>query len=202
MTQPRSDKSAVQSAIARHLSSTESGRDWAALRAQYPDIPPATFWRWVREVRNHPRPEQLQAARQLLAITPGGAVPENAVLPAPIALTAIASDRLRGQQQIHFFLELQQLMADARLLREFALSPCQTKVKNPRVLADSAKLRSQFLQLYLTALPQLYASEQTQKLYVSIIEAVAACEPGVARSITQKLKSLSEEAGFLSAPVP
>lgn len=197
MAKTRDDKAIVQRAIAQHLAESGSA-DWELVRQRFPNLPAATFWRWVRELKAKPSADQLQAARTLLGATPGASIPAGAALPAPVALTAVASGDRRARAGIHFFLELQQLMDDARLLRTFALTPDGARVKNPRVLADSAKLRSNFLQLYLTALPQLYASDTTQRLYAAVIETIAACEPQVARQITEKLRALSEDAGFLT----
>lgn len=197
MPATRVDKEEVQRAIGHHLAHGDGG-GWDTVRSRYPDVPAATFWRWVRALRDKPSADQVQAARTLLTGVPGAGLPADAALPAPVAMSAVAADGRRARAQINFFLELQQLMDDARLLRTFALTPCGSRVRNPRVLADSAKLRSQFLQLYLNALPQLYAAEQTQKLYLAIVDAVAACEPEAARTIIQKMRALSAEAGFLT----
>jgi hypothetical protein len=170
---------------------------WDEVRQAFPSVPVATFWRWVREIKTKPTPEQRQAARTLLSSVPGAALPAGATLPAPIALTAVTANGPSSVAQINFMLELGQLMQDAKLLRDYAMTPDRAGVREPKVFADAARLRGQFLQLYLAALPELYSSEITQKLYATVIDTVASCAPEAANKIVEKLRALTAEAGFL-----
>jgi hypothetical protein len=197
MAKPRCDKTEVRRAIGEHLIKT-GGTSWGELRQAFPDVPVATFWRWVKEMKARPSPEQFRAARTLLAQVPGSGLSEGAVLPAPISLTTVAAGGLKAVQKIDFILEVNELMSDARLLRGFAMTPDMTGVRDSRVFIDAAKLRTQVLQMYVTALPLVYSGERTQHLYTAVIDAVASCDPGMARQILDRVRALSSEAGFLA----
>jgi hypothetical protein len=196
MAQARSDKAEVRRAIGEHLMKIGS-ESWGEVRRKFPDVPVATFWRWVKELKSRPSPEQMQAARTLLAKVPGATLHEGAALPAPMCLSAVAAGGLNAVRKIDFLLEVHELMSDARLLRGFAMEPESNEVRDPKVFIDAARLRTQVLQLYVSALPMVYSGERTQKLYTAVIEAVAACDPDVARQILDRVRALSSEAGFV-----
>ena len=196
MAEPRSDRLDVHMAIAAHLATQGSVR-WDEVRARFPDVPVATFWRWVREVRTKPSPERMQAARDLLTSTPGAGLARTSFLPAPISIGAVTAAGVEATKQINFLREFDELLGDARLLRSFSMTRDGSKVRIPKIFADAAKLRVQLLQMWLGAIPVLYSAERMEQFYKSIVDAVSRCEPEVGRQITAQLKSLTEHAGYV-----
>ena len=198
MATTRNDRVIVQQAIAEHLTA-RGGTGWDAVRARFPDVPVATFWRWVRAARKSPSPEQLSAARTLLANTPGAAMDATAPLPAPVPAAALIEGGIDSFGKFNFMRELDRLMADGELLRSLSLSADRTGVRNPKVFTDSAKLRIELMRLWLSAYPTLYSAERTQELYAAVIDAVAECDPEAAKRIVAKMRTVSERLGFVIA---
>lgn len=195
MAEVRTDRAAVQQAIAEHLA-TRGPIAWDEVRARYPEVPVATFWRWVRAAKAKPSPAQLVAAREVLAGIQGAAVARAAPVPAPIAIGAIAAAGAEATRHVHFLRAFDELMADADLLRSFALND-QRQVGSPKIFVDAAKMKIQLLQMWLSAIPVLYSAERTERFYASMIDTIASCEPEVAKAITVRLRVLSEQAGYV-----
>src|SRR5450631_2761839 len=148
MAEARSDKSEVQRAIAEHFASHGPVR-WDKVRERFPDVPIATFWRWVRAVKTKPSLERMRAARDLLATSPGTLVACGAPLLAPALVGAVTADGAGATRQVNVRQEFDELVADAKLLRAFSMSPDGSKVRVPKIFADAAKLRIQLVQMVI-----------------------------------------------------
>jgi hypothetical protein len=176
--------------------SKSGGAGWDEVRGLFPDVPPATFWRWVRAARVRPSAEQLGAARTLLTNVPGAAVDATAPLPAPVPAAALIEGGVGVLAKFDFMRAFGGLTRDADLLRSFSLSPDMSKLRMPRMFLDSARLRVELLKLWLAALPVLYSAERTQELYDAVVAEIAACDPVIARRIVGRLRELSARKGF------
>jgi len=198
MATTRDDKLEVQRAIATHVEAHGPAR-WELVRQRYPDVPIATFWRWVRDIKKKPSKERMQAARDLLAVAPRSRVAIAASQMPSVSIDDVTKGAGVVAQQIDVRLELDELMADAKLLRSFSMSSDGTKVELPKIFADAAKLRIQLLEMVLAATPILSSAEVVANFFDSVVHTVAKCEPEAARQIIVKLNRFKETGGYLGA---
>jgi hypothetical protein len=200
----------AEAAIAEHLR-TVGPRQWQQVRARFPDVPDATWWRMVKRVREAPpEPEAVRKARVRLrrAGLDKGRLIEHAVaqLPDPegsLSPARVAKEGKRAFAGWDMLGAAQALYRDAELLRDHAArtdEDGQVRIASPKMLAGSVRLRNDLLETCLKILERAYEIERTRQFYDALIAEVSAESPAVVERIVARLTALNERMGFAYAP--
>ena len=173
----------LQTHIAEH-----GQKDWAIVRENYTDVPEATFWRWVKGVKEGKlTPKQISDAKKKIRKRVRKAPHEQIAEKLPVAPSPeyIAKN---GTDYVDFMTQYQDLVNDATLLREVSMR--DGKPRNIRAYTDSIKLRRELLDTKLKALERVWDLEQMQRYYRTIINVIQREDAGVAKRL---IKALREE---------
>ncbi len=196
MAQPRR-KEALE-AINAHLREVGS-RDWEKLEARFPDVPKATFWRWIKQVRDKqsdaPSRQKIQAASKRVRQVVEDVEEVRGMLPATPAPAYMASKGAEAEASINFLGRLNQLYEDAEKLREFSMTP-EGKIKIPMFFSQSIKLRGDLLRTGITTLQEIYDLRMVQGFHDAIIEAIGEASPEVQKLVIDRLHRLNKERGI------
>lgn len=185
-------------AIAVHLATV--GKDWEPLRAKFPEVSRATFFRLVARVRGAPPAKRVLpgAVRKAKALA-------NAHLPAPVSPDYLAKGGSKAVANIDFLTRFEGLWRDAEMLRAWATkttgegADAVESVKVPMIFADSVRLRQGTLESMLKAMAEVYDLERQQSFYNAILAAIQQVSPEVARRVLVELERLNRERGMTSA---
>lgn len=181
-------KNAAFVAISAHLKKV-GDEQWEALRKQFATVPKATFYRWIKSVKqlmSTDREELTEAARIALEAS------EH--LPAAPPPEYLAREGANGKTQLDFMQRLDQLYGDAELLREYSLR--EGKVLSPKFLSQSVQLRRSLLETALKAMSEVWDLRQMQAFYDCVLEEVAKESPETAQRILDRLRNLNAEVGM------
>jgi hypothetical protein len=187
--------------IAAHLAS-RGPREWETVRARWPEVSRATFFRLVKTFRDRPAdPARLEEARRELAHraageAEAGKAAAGSPLPAPPSPDWLAKNGDHGRGQLDLMGRLQRLFDDADRLRTFSLSPDGKGVRNPLYFVQSASLAEKLINTALRAWREVYDLQRTQDFYNAIIEEIAAESPDCAKRIMGRLARLDAEFGM------
>jgi hypothetical protein len=186
--------------IANHLSRT-GPRDWEAIRARWPDLSRATFFRLVKAVRGRPAaPDRLKEARRELEERAAAATSEGdgkgSPLPMPPSADWLAKSGDVGRGQLDLMGQLRRLFDDAERLRTFSLSPDGKAVRNPLYFLQAASLSDKLVNTALRAWREIYDIQRMQNFYNAIIEEIAAESPDCAGRIMERLARINAEWGM------
>ena len=172
--------SQLRKAITIHLKNV-GPKKWDLLRADFPEISNATFWRRVKEVRQ-------ELEEPLVAETP--AVDQLG--------TAGSTDHVQEHiTQFGFFAHLQQglrlrrLFADAEILRQQSLDK-QGKILNHTMYTKSITLREKLLNSELQMMEKWATINHQTEFYSKFVEVVSAASPEVAKKVMIALAGLNE----------
>jgi len=170
-------------------------------RMQYQHIPAATWCRWVTEAIGDARFAAGRPAAENLAAE----VAKNVPTPAVIVPGIIIEHPAIARRAINFWKLLDGLDADAQLLREFATTMDEhgkRKVKLPKVLVESARLRSDLVKLSLQYSSEVYGYERMQQFYDAIVEEIGVESPQMQRRIMARLQRLNGALGMTMTHAP
>lgn len=191
-------KAACKAAILDHLDHA-GPREWNAVRSAFPDVPHATFWRLVRDVKAE------TLVRKVQALPPG---PEqDAVIDKTFAddHRAIIQSlreppRLRdlfGQDAIDPQVVLAACLQNARAVIDHA-QPDGGKVRQPKLLLAASRLMAETLRTAAAVSETLQDERKVRDFYRAIMEEIAAESPAVAERIAARLEALNARAGLVS----
>jgi hypothetical protein len=173
--------SQLREAIAIHLQNIGPEK-WDLVRADFPEISSATFWRRVKEVRQ-------ELGEPLAAKTP--AVGQSG--------TAVSTDLAQEDiPQFGFYrplqqsLRLRQLFADAEILKQQSLDK-HGKILNHTMYTKSITLRESLLNSELQMVERWATINTQTEFYARVIDTVSAASPEVAQKIMFELGMLNEE---------
>lgn len=174
----------VKNAIRRHLAEVGAA-EWKTVRIQYPEISDATFWRYVKAVREEGNKE--------------GPPDEVATVPSPVA----DCDVPRVGALPAFYNPLQKarmyeaLLADAEALRAHAVDR-HGKISDARQFEKSIVLRERLLSQQAEMM-NFFQDQETWKLFFDEILEIAGDLPEVAaRKLMTRLQE--EQQRRLAAP--
>lgn len=131
-------------------------------RLQFPDIPVPTWHRWVKMTRDEDR----NLIEEVAAIVPHPARP-----PAPVT----DSDRRSMRSAINFYSELDGMIADARLLSDYAIAVNNDgtrRIKNPKMLAMSHRMRATNLALAMKHSELAWNVDRLEQMHDAITGAI------------------------------
>lgn len=121
-----------------------------------------------------------------------------ALIPAAPSPAYIARAGVGQLEKLDIFVELNGLMADARLLRASAIrkGPDGTEtVKNPRTFDRAISRRLEILGTSIATQKELWDLQRMEAFYTTIIETIASAAPEVAREIQRRLSEMNIHVG-------
>lgn len=175
-------------AIANHLKNV-GDEQWEALRKTFDVVPRATFYRWIKSVKqlmSSDKGELADAARVALEAADH--------LPAAPPPEYVAKTGANGKSNLDFMQRLDQLYSDAETLREFGMR--EGRVVSPKFFAQSINLRRSLLETALKAMAEVWDLRQMQAFYDLVLEEISKESPECAQRILDRLRDLNAEVGM------
>lgn len=210
-------KSKFKSAVAQHLA-TVGANNWNSVLAQFPDVPEATKWRWIREAKaaDVPRPELINARAKLVQkvkklpkdarrveAEDNGTTTIARQIPAAPSPAYIARTGEAGLQTLDFVAEIHTLYRDATMLRAFAIATATNedgetveRIKNPAAFDKSIVRRADLLETAIKAVQEVWDLRTMQNFYETIIEEIGLESPECQRRIMERLAVLNSRQGM------
>jgi hypothetical protein len=195
------DRDAVISDIETHLAQ-RGPQEWALVRARWPDVPEATWWRWVALAKRKIADAAiLEGSRRKLAERAAATTAEEkaeivgANLPVAPSPDFLAKNGDQGVASLDLLAKFQELYDDSMLLRGYAVN-AEGNVKNPMIFRDSVALRDRLLQTALRAAEAVWNLRRQIEFYDLVVDEVAKASPEVAQAIMERLSVLNERTGM------
>ena len=189
MARPANHQRDEAISLLRSLTSQHGRKEGARLaREQFPHVPAGTWGRWRQMAVGNAAGADAQALNSLAAEV-------RRSIPPPEALTAGGVHGVR--RALDFWNELDSLLADADLLRSYALAAGadgRIKVRVPRALVDSANMRRDLLKLALAQAETAWSVERAQTFFDAVIAEVGAESEECQRRIVARLRNVGGEA--------
>jgi hypothetical protein len=196
MAHPRKDE-AIE-AIKAHLRDVGS-KEWEPLESRFSDVPKATFWRWIKDVRDKqsdsPSRQKLQAANKKIKKVVEDVREVGGMLPATPSPAYLSSKGAEGEASMNFLGRLNLLYAEAEKLRDYSLNS-EGGIRMPMYFHNSIKLRRDILQTGLSTLQEIYDLRKVQEIHDAILEAIGEVSPDVQRKVIDRLRRLDRERGI------
>ena len=179
-------------AALRNLTAQHGAKEGARLaREQVPDVPAGTWGRWRQQAVGNATGADAQALNAL-----AGEVRRS--IPAPQALRRAMADPIpAANRALRFWEEMDLLLADADLLRAYALTTGQDgrlKVRVPRALVDAASMRRDLLKIALAQAEAAHGVQRAQEFFDAVIHAIGEESPECQRRIMERLRLVQGEA--------
>lgn len=189
MARPANHQRDEAIAALRELTAQHGAKEGARLaREQFAHVPAGTWGRWRQMAVGNAADADAQALNSLAAEV-------RRSIPPPKALTAGAVTGVR--RALDFWNELDSLLADADLLRSYALAAGadgRIKVRVPRALVDSANMRRDLLKLALAQAETAWSVERAQTFFDAVIAEVGAESVECQHRIVARLRNVGGEA--------
>lgn len=189
MARPANHQRDEAIAALRELTAQHGAKEGARLaREQFAHVPAGTWGRWRQMAVGNAAGADAQALNSLAAEV-------RRSIPPPEALTAGGVHGVR--RALDFWNELDSLLADADLLRSYALATGadgRIKVRVPRALVDSANMRRDLLKLALAQAETAWSVERAQTFFDAVIAEVGAESEECQRRIVARLRNVGGEA--------
>ena len=191
-------KAAAIEAINAHLKK-HGPVDWERVESKFPDVPKATLWRWIKELRDKasdsPSRQKLQAASKKVRKVVEDIKEIGGLLPAIPSPAYMAAKGAEAEASMNFMGRVNELYSDAVMLRAYSLN-AEGKIKMPMFFSQSIKLRRDILQTGITTLQEIYDIRMVQGLHDAILEAIGEEAPEVQRKVMERLHKLNRERGI------
>ena len=189
MARPANHQRDEAIAALRELTAQHGAKEGARLaREQFAHVPAGTWGRWRQMAVGNAADADAQALNSLAAEV-------RRSIPPPKALTAGAVTGVR--RALDFWNELDSLLADADLLRSYALAAGadgRIKIRVPRALVDSANMRRDLLKLALAQAETAWSVERAQTFFDAVIAEVGAESVECQHRIVARLRNAGGEA--------
>lgn len=209
MPRPKeTNKAEILTAISQHLA-LHGPNDWSAVMAKYPDVSRATFYRYIKEVREgieektvEQGPAALRLAQKRIkaSVAPERVVKKvKAHLPASPSPAVIAELGSVAQPVFNFFAYFNQLVADQEMVRNASVRKNDDgteTLKNPVMMDRNNARKLQIIETWLHSQELVWNYEKLQELYRLVIEEVGKASPDVQQNILVRLRSLDNKRGI------
>ncbi len=191
----------LQRAIQEHLLA-HGPKDWDVVQGRFPDCPARTFYRYVRQTKAlPPLPEHVEIAidraRQVLgARKTAPDADEQPLLSVPLVpISYLTQEGPAALRKLDLIKSIQSVNDDLDALRDYAMSSEDGSVSDPRVLADSIKLRMTLAELFLNAVQHIWSQERQAQFFQSVMDSIRHESPESAKRIIQRLREVNQMAG-------
>lgn len=165
-------KAACQAAIADHLEHT-GGTDWSTVRAAFPGVAEASFWRMVR------------------AAKAGSAAPSERLTKGHHDLVDVAREPLHG---LGASIDPQAVLAACLENANAVAAQARTadgKIRSPKLALAAAKLMTEVLRTAAAVSSVLLDERQTRDFYRSILAELEAESPELKERIAARFEALT-----------
>lgn len=208
MPRPKeTNKDAIKLAISEHLA-LHGPTGWPDVMARYPDTSRATFFRYVKEVR-----EEIEAAAavrpgadlkavqkriraQVAPNQPGQLKKHIPAAPSPAIVAGLGDGAV---EVFNFMATFNQIVADANMMRTASVSTDadgNEKLKNPMLMDRSVGRRLDLIETWLRAQDLVWNLEKMQELYRLILEEVGKADPQTQQAILGRIRALNNQRGM------
>jgi hypothetical protein len=209
MPRPKeTNKAEILNAISKHLA-LKGPTDWPELMAKYPDVSRATFYRYIKEVREgiekqavEQGPASLRLAQKRIkaSVAPQQTTKQiKARLPASPSPAVIAEIGSVAQPVFNFFAYFNQLVADQEMVRNAAVRKNEDgteTLKNPVMMDRNNSRKLQIIETWLHSQELVWNYEKLQELYRLVIDEVGKADPDVQQNILVRLRELDNKRGI------
>lgn len=209
-------KAAATAAIKLHLQ-THGSEDWHIVLTQFPDVPSASMWRWIREAKaDKPSKAELSTAKartrarmRKIAVDredeafEAGTVHIAKHVPAAPTPAYVSRAGAKALQGIDYLAEVNALYVDAMMLRDFAVKAGTGAdgqqievIKNPNIFERQIAGRLRIIEGAVSTMRELWDLQRMQSFYETIIDEVAKESPDCQRRIMDRLRVVNEQQGM------
>jgi len=209
-------KAAAIAAIKLHLQ-THGSEDWHIVLTQFPEVPSASMWRWIREAKaDKPSKAELSTAKartrarmRKIAVDREDEAFDAGVehiakhVPAAPNPAYVSRAGAKALQGIDYLAEVSALYADAMMLREFAMKTgvgadgqVIEVIKNPNIFERQIAGRLRIIEGAVSTMRELWDLQRMQSFYETIIDEVAKESPDCQRRIMDRLREVNEQQGM------
>jgi hypothetical protein len=151
-------------------------------RQRFSHVPAPTWYRWVRMTREEDRNLVEEAA----AVIPHPGRPL-----APVT----ESDRIATRRAIDFYRELDEMIEDARLLANYAVTvndDSTRRIKNPQMLALSHRMRATNMTIALKHSEMVWNVERLEQMHDAITRAILQADNETAKRVFAALREVHD----------
>lgn len=182
-----SDRDELLHAIARHLTENGAG-NWTKVSAQFPDVPPATFWRYVRKARAGAIDDHkvAEARRQISA-----QVVSTTSATTQLVARADRPSEIAGWRGLNLLGTIDQVFSDIALLRKSVLNADGT-IRNPHLFGQTVSMREKTVATALRCGEAILEQERMWTFFDHLVEEIAAESPELAARVCDRLRGLIE----------
>lgn len=196
MSDSKARREDVYLAILEHVRRGDSG-NWKVVRDRFPEVPAATFWRYVRRARKSTVNEaSIAEARKRLADH------VETTSRAQIALHACEVDSdadhvplpsvAAGFQQLNLLGHLDTLFRDIELLKSYALNE-EGRIKQPHFFSQAISMHDRAIGTTLKCAESAWDLQKMWDFYDAVVSEVAVASPEIAKNIMSRLSQLAPQ---------
>lgn len=172
-------KAACQAAIADHLEHT-GGTDWSTVRAAFPGVAEATFWRLVR------------------AAKAGSAAPNERLAKGHRDLVDVAREPLHD---LGASIDPQAVLAACLENANAVAAQARTadgKIRSPKLMLAASKLMADVLRTAAAVSAVLLDERRVRDFYAAIMAELRAESPEFAARVAARIEALNSDSGLAS----
>lgn len=202
------DKSALRLAISQHLA-LHGPTKWPDLMAKWPDISRATFFRYVKDVRDDMENTAAQRGGAELrtmqkrirtnTTAPASEKKLKANLPATPSPAALMGMGQGVEDVFNFMAHFNELLSDTKMMRNASVSVGADggeKLKNPMLMDKSVSRRLDLIETWLRSQDMIWNFERMQELYHAIITEVGKADADTQQAIIARVRMLNDQRGL------
>lgn len=213
MPRPKeTNKDAIKVVIAEHLALHGPTR-WPELMAKYPETSRATFFRYIKEVRESiesaavARPgADVKAVQKRIRSQVRTGDPDSKQLkkhiPAAPSPAVVAGGGLgvgAVDEVFNFMGMFNEIVRDANMMRAKAVTVGADgieKLQNPMLMDRSVGRRLDLIETWLRAQDLVWNFERMQELYHAILDEVGKADPSTQQAIMARIRTLNNQRGM------
>lgn len=203
------NKAQVKEAIHKHLH-LQGPTGWPELMGKFPDVSRATFFRYIKEVREDIEAKaavegdaslKLAQKRIRAHVTPPKQAEREmkANLPAVPSPAVVASLGSATGEVFDFMGNISRLMADAEMMRSGSVKvgdDGREQLRNPNLMDKSIGRRLGVLETWIRSQGLVWNYEKLQELYFAVIDEVGKASPDVQQAIISRIRTLNNQRGM------
>lgn len=189
-------RAAIVSYVLRHIK-RYGQKKWARVYEEFSEIPHRTVRRWIDKVLNNEVTDE-DILVSSIADAKRGAKKLAGMIPVAPPPTVIAAKGIEARRSIDFMAQLQEMLSDLAMLREFSMSEKDGKkgIRNAMYFSMSIKLRKEVVETCIRAMQAIWELGRMEDMYNIVIEKVGESSPELQREIMEALEELNDSRGM------